>query len=182
MCLWGINLFGGDMSAIHSIFADEAFRTAVVFVGVIVAVASVLTSRSIARKKQSADVLFAMRKDEEMLDGLTCIAKNHNAPDINMRSFAKSENFDSEDSIKIRYVLNNYETISVGIQLGIYDEEMFKRVMYGSLVKAYDRVLPLINAVREEKKRDTIFTEFEWLAKRWKDNPLKVEKQGIRFW
>jgi hypothetical protein len=113
-----------------------------------------------------------------MAEGTGCIAKNHEAPDANMNRLAKTENFNSEDAKKIRYTLNFYETISVGIQEGIYDEMMFKRVTCGSVIGAYDRTISLILAIRAETKRDTIFSEFEWLAKRWKANPLKVTNRS----
>jgi hypothetical protein len=157
------------------LFASESFRGAVLFAGVVIAFVSVLTARALARKKQTADLMFAMRHDEKMHSGIRLIARNHTAG-LDIARFAKDAI--SEEAQLVRYVLNHYETISVGIQAGIYDEDMLKRCFCGTLISTYDKSLPLIHAIRHITGKKTTFDEIQWLGERWRAKPLKPKNSG----
>lgn len=152
---------------------NDGVRNAAVVLGVLVAVLSLLTAREVARKKQSADLLFTTRNDEKLQKGLAVIRQYHDASDKNLRSLADPEKFEDPDAVCIRYVLNHFEVVSIGIQAGIYDERMLKWSWQNLLVATYDRTEPLIKAVRERKASPTALQEFQWLAMRWKASPLK---------
>lgn len=154
------------------LFSHEGFKGLIVFAGVLVAIVSVATARGVARKKQAADLLFASRSDETLQSGLKHIREFHDANDKNIRSLANTE---SAEALCVRYVINHFETVSVGIQAGIYDETMVKKSWYSTVVQTYERTLPLINATRGNTK-PTIWQEFEWLATRWRTKPLKARK------
>lgn len=165
------------------LFGLSAFRNCVVLVGVLVAVISVLSARSIARKKQSADLLFDSRDDKELVEGLRTLAKLHDDSGVNIRSFALKANVDTEAAKAIRYVLNHYEYVSVGVQSGIYDEAMLKEGSYNTVVRLYQRAKPYIESVREVNGRPTIYQEFQWLAKRWEEKPIgERKKRRWVFW
>ena len=155
------------------LLSQEWFRGAVLLSGVLVAVVSISNLRTLARRKQTADALFAGRNDEEFKLGLQCVSKIHDADNSNIRSFAKLENKDCDEFKKMLYVLNHFEFVSIGIQHGIYDEEMYRDASYGTVVSLHEKVMPFIIAMRETRKRNTIFQEFVWLADRWKSRPLK---------
>lgn len=63
-----------------------------------------------------------------------------------------------------------------------YDETMIKEVFYSSVVNNYQIALPLIQAIREKENINTYFKEYEWLATRWKDCPLKDKSPWYKFW
>ncbi|CNJ18805.1 Uncharacterised protein [Yersinia aldovae] len=115
------------MELLKSILSSEITRNIGVFIGILVAVVSVWSAKVTARKKQTADFLFASRTDSKLIDGNKCLSELHVSDDKNMRSFANRAKFDTEENINIRYVLNHYERIAVGIQAGIYDEGMLKK-------------------------------------------------------
>lgn len=157
--------------------ASEMFRNLSFLGGVAVAVVSVVSARSTARKKQAADMLLSSRCDKELMAGLRKLAKLHEDANVNLRKFAKQDEVDSEEAQSIRYILNHWEYVSVGIQSGIYDEGMIKEASWGTVTKLYERAKPFIEQVRLECNRHTIYQEFQWLAKRWEGSPLKSKKR-----
>lgn len=160
-------------TSIVSILCSEGFRTFLIALGVLVAIISVVTARSLARKKQTADMLFASRSDSKLQEGYKHIADFHNGADKNIRTLADSK---TEEAYAVKYVLNHFELLSVGIQAGIYDEDMIKNSWCMIVCDTYERTQPLIKAVRE-KQKTTVLQEFEWLATRWDKNPLKCRKK-----
>ena len=82
---------------------------------------------------------------------------------------------DDKDAQDLRYLLNHFERLSVGIQEKIYDEKMVKKSQYSTFVKTYERSQQFIRGVR--KTSPTAYQEFEWLSLRWQKNPLKSRKK-----
>lgn len=167
----------GFWHGVTTFFTTPAFRNVVIGLGVFVAIVSVISARAIARKKQSADLLFDSRTDKELVNGLRTLAKLHEDSSVNMRSFAQKDGKDKPEAEAIRYVLNHYEYVSVGVQSGIYDEKMLKKGSYNTVVKLYQRAKPYIECVREVSGRATLYQEFQWLAKRWEDSPIATKKK-----
>lgn len=168
------------ISFLRWIFVDflpsDEMRNFAVVVGVGVAIASVLTARSIAKKKQSADMLFNSRGDERLQSAYRSLSEYHNG-DKNIRLLANGDARNSDECKDIRYLLNHLESLSVGIQAGIYDETMLKKSWCGIVLDTYKHATPYIAATREAEHRSTIYQELEWLATRWKKNPLRVRSR-----
>jgi hypothetical protein len=156
--------------------SSKFFAGAVLVAGVTVAITSIKTARDLARKKQSADLMFNTRGDQTLQEGIRCIEKHHFANNSNIRAFAEPGAQPSEELAHIKYVLNHFEAISIGVQAGIYDEQMLKMSWYGIVTTTFEQSLPLIKAIRERDKKDTVLQEFEWLAKRWLAAPLAVKR------
>lgn len=160
---------------------SEILRNIVMILGLLVAVISVLNAKSIARKKQTADMMFASRADKEISQGYATLRELHDAKDANLRTFADPEGDENiRKATEIWYVLNHWERICVGIQEGIYDEVMFHKTSYTTVINLYEQAEPLIKAIREKKKRDTFYQDFEALYDRWKKKPLKPLKPKHR--
>ncbi|MCO3694906.1 DUF4760 domain-containing protein, partial [Pseudomonas aeruginosa] len=154
------------------------------FRGSLVAIVSVLSAKAIARKKQAADLLFNSRGDEELQKGLRALAKMHDDGNTNMRAFAAKSRVDEDIPKMIRYVLNHYEYVAVGVQSKIYDEGMLRSASFNTVINLYKHSKPFIEAVRDNNQRPTIYQEFQWLAKRWEEKGLPVKKRPPvwKFW
>jgi hypothetical protein len=153
-------------------FCSELFRNLLVLAGVIVAIVSVVTARTLARKKQTADMLFASRSDETLQLGLRHI-REYSTGSSNIRALVDVE---SDEVASIKYVLNHFETLSVGIQSGIYDEGMIKKSWCNMICDAHKWATPLIDEIRTKRARPTVLQELDWLAKRWNDSTLERRK------
>lgn len=168
---------------------SEILRNCLLICGLGVAIASVLMSKIIARRKQTADLLFASRIDTQLSDGLEIIRQLHNDPNGNIRAVfpdkkampddveeAKKYTEQKRRSTLINYVLNHWERISIGIDEGIYDERMLRYTSNTTLINLYTQSLSYIEAVRERSRVPTYYVDIERLALRWKSMPLKPKK------
>lgn len=164
------------MEWLCGVLSSDAFRGLVILSGVVVAVVSILTARTTARRKQVADMLFASRGDTQLQKGCRVVRELHEAPGKNLRTLLDDP--DHKDEIDhIKYVLNHFETVGVGIKNGIYDENMVKDAWCTMMVTAYDYAQPLIESMRKKYGKDTIFQEYEHLVTRWKAAPLRRRKK-----
>lgn len=159
-----------------AIISSDVTRNFFVLMGIIVAIVSVRSSKATARKKQTADFLFASRTDDKLVAGNRCLTHLHLRADVNMKSFASRDRVHSEEGGCIRYVLNHYERIAVGIQAGIYDEKMLKKTSYSTVIRLHNQAKPFIDGVRESEGIQMYYQEFEWLVHRWSAIPLKKRK------
>lgn len=158
-----------------AVVSSDAFRGSVLFLGVVIALVSVVRHGITARKQQTAAMIFETRKDERLIEAHQLISKLYDASDVNMRAMGKDLNH--KDRALINYALNHYEYVSTGIQSGIYDEEMLKRASFNTIVRVRNQSREFITGVREKTGRYTIFQELDWLADRWEKAPLKPKKK-----
>jgi hypothetical protein len=164
------------ITSVECAMSGDTYRNVVLTLALLVAIASVVSARATARKKQTADAIFDSRKDDELIKGLRCAATLHAAEDKKIQTFAAPAKQDSDETKLIRYVLNHYEYVAIGIDAGIYDEEMFRRASYNTMISFYDRASPFIEAVRKASERPTLYQDFARLVERWKKNPLTVSR------
>lgn len=163
-------------TALKGCLAAEWFRGFMIMTGVVVAITSVVSARTIARKKQTADLMFGTRSDEKLSDGYKCLARLHNAADSNMRALAREDKRNSDEANEVRYVLNHWERVFVGLRQGIYDEKMLREANYNTVLKTWAQAKPYIEAVREAEQRQTYYQCLELYAKQWKRKPLSLLK------
>jgi hypothetical protein len=148
-------------------------QTSVLAGAAILAWVAIVSSRRIERKKASMELIFEGKHDKELSTALRMIAALHDG-DTKMSTYAKKENLDTEASKGIRYALNHFESMGVGIFRGIYDEKTLKSSQYSIVTRLYERTKTYIEAIRkEENGKPTHFQEIECLACRWLRNPLK---------
>lgn len=163
----------------------ELYRSAILTLGVVVAVASIHSSRVIARKKQTADATLASRGDAKLIEGLQCIRRLHEHAQCNLRLYGRMDKAADADLQCMLYVLNYYEFVSVGIKEGIYDDAMWKRAQYSQVTTLWKRAEPLVSELRLSRNQPTMFQDFESLATSWLANPLTLEngkRRGWRIW
>lgn len=158
---------------------SELFRNVCVMIAVWVAIIAVVSNARTARKKQTADMIFSSRQDDRLIDGLREISNKHSVAAEDFRTFARSDKRSDDFAKTLRYVLNHYEYLSVSVQAGIYDQKMLRHAMHTTVVAIYEKTLPFINELRTQENRCTIFQEFEWLACKWKNKPLKPKKVKV---
>lgn len=168
---------------------SEILRNILLILGLATAIASVVTSKVIAKRKQTADLMFGSRSDEQLSEGYAVIRQLHDDPNGNIRAVfpikreapedpaeAEKHAIQKDKTQKISYVLNYWERISIGIDEGIYCERMLRYSNNTTLISLYTQSLPFIDAVRERSRVPTYFVDIERMALRWKSKPLKPKK------
>jgi hypothetical protein len=84
--------------------------------------------------------------------------------------FHKNEN-NKKDGRDIKDIiinfLNNFEYIATGVNLGIFDETVTKKLWKSKLIYAYKMFENYINHLRTEHDWKNVYIEMEKLAKKW---------------
>ena len=71
-------------------------------------------------------------------------------------------------------LLNYREFVAVGINIGIIDEEIYKRSYYNIILRDWKWMRQTVESIRNsEKGHSTYFQDFENFVKRWQKHPLK---------
>lgn len=159
----------------------QIISNAIVLLGVIVAIGTIIYNVRTAKKTQTANFLFESRQDTQYIESLHILKQVHRSgKSFRAYVFPCEGKAITEEEMterrKFQYILNFYERVAVSIREGIYDEQMIKRTSFTTVIETYDIAEPLIKAIREHIKSDTTYQEFEWLVKRWKAKPLKKNK------
>jgi len=147
-------------------FLGEEFRNFAVIVGVGVALWSLRTTITLARRKQSADLIFAGRNDDSFVKGIRAVRKYHTAG--NIKTLAHIPANSSEDANHVRYLLNYFEAMSVGVKKKIYDEEILYLNYKTTLKHVLEFSAPYLKEVRLVQDTSSLYREAEWLADRWR--------------
>ncbi|WP_435954075.1 DUF4760 domain-containing protein [Dryocola sp. BD626] len=159
----------------------QIISNAIVLLGVIVAIGTIIYNVRTAKKTQTAIFLFESRQDKQYIESLHILKQVHRSGK-SFRAYVfpcEGKAITEEEMIerrKFQYILNFYERVAVSIREGIYDEQMIKRTSFTTVIETYDIAEPLIKAIREHIKSTTTYQEFEWLVKRWKKKPLKKNR------
>jgi hypothetical protein len=164
------------MSAVHLPDSDT-FRNLFVVISATIAVMSILSSHRIAKRKQSADVIFAGRSDTSFQEGIRTIREIKRSDPSRFKTAALPINVEKMDAKAICYVLNYFELIGTGIDEKIYEESMFKRSYYSTAISAFDDAMPFITELRLAFDRPTLYQDLEAMISRWKRKPLKQRKR-----
>lgn len=162
----------------HWVAWSQIVSTVAVVLSMLLAMTAIIYNVVTARKIQTATFLYESRFDKEYLAGTQTLWKTHHSG----RSFRcyifpnqEMTERDKQERQSIIYCLNFYERLAVSISNGIYHEAMIKEVFYNSIVNYFYIAEPFIKALREKEQKETYYQEYEWLAKKWKREPLMVK-------
>ena len=147
-------------------------------VGVIIAAYNIYKNTQNAKKRGTIDMIVAENNNSELQKAISRV--NQLAKDDKNCIFAvyssEEEKF-ADDRAAILEVLNHREFMSGAILEGALDEKIYKSFQYTMFIRDWDNLSGFVNELRKKKGIQTIFQEFEYLAKRWKEKPLKEKKR-----
>lgn len=75
----------------------------------------------------------------------------------------------TKSATTIRAILNDYETLAIGVRRGILDEEFLYRFMRSPLIRDWVAASPYVIALRAQYGIPQIYVEFEGLASQWQN-------------
>ncbi|WP_442790140.1 DUF4760 domain-containing protein [Neisseria gonorrhoeae] len=130
------------------------------------------------RKRATIDILIQENQDAELVQAKRIVA-NMPAEASFIKyiepSVCNTQELEAEKE-SIRILPNRHEFIALGIRNGAFEEEIYKRLKYSDIMDTWEKAEPMIIELRRQKNRKTYYQELEWLAKRWKKDPLKPEQ------
>lgn len=171
----------------------EEYATATVaYVAAVAALVGWIVQSFIAmrnsRKQHTINVLFQTRMNPEFANNVANIHKPYPSPqNIPADAIKKMEDQSVFDSVK--YVLNYYEFIAVGIRHGDLDEKLMRDCLCSQLCKFCGRANDVIRDARGEspegvpspdKKR--ILKHLRWLYWRWEPHATNRRFPWLLYW
>lgn len=132
---------------------------------------SIEHNEKIARQRATIDLLMSQRADTSLSEAKKAVGAIHkNGGDFT--SLAATNKSQDPDRGHILAIINNYEFIALGIREGALDESIYKRAVYSQVLRDWRAMKAFIMELRRQNKIETLFQEFDMLAKRWEREPL----------
>ena len=141
------------MNEVGAVFVTGAIAS-------LIAIWGVLSQRAITRRQATLDHITHLESDRDIIDArkrFVELAKENGG----LAKWAESDQEQTTEALAIGRILNSYELISIGIQRGIIDFELFKRWHKTSAIKYWERGAPFVMRIRERLNNDMFFHEFE---------------------
>ncbi len=146
-------------------------------VAVVAAIWGTISARKIARSQTTLEHIAGAEADTNFQNAKQGFALILNSG-IDIARYADIGKEGDPGTRAIATVLNEYELISIGIQRGIIDPELYKRWSYSNVIFDWESVQPFVAALRKRTGRQTLFHEFEEMARWMSQNRLPHR----RFW
>lgn len=169
-----------------------AFLQLLVFaISAYIAFRTISSSRSTARERATLDTILDDNKDEELYDAKILVHDFHKNPQAYFKQ--KNDTVSKRDTLAQLFTvdgsqltpaehdvrkslikaLNRYEFYAIGINSGLFDEDLFKRMHCSNVLRLWETSSTAVTQLRNYTKIDTLFKDLEILAIRWKTNSLK---------
>ncbi|MGL4439527.1 MAG: DUF4760 domain-containing protein [Bosea sp. (in: a-proteobacteria)] len=155
------------LAAIQQFFVAPTSVGATLLIGLIAAVVAVwgiVTQRALARRRATLDHLANTERDQDMIKArkqFIELAKQSGG----LAKWADAENEGTEEAQSIRITLNDFELISIAIQKGIIDFDMYRMWNRTSVIRYWKNGSPYISALRARLNNRAIYHEFEEMEK-----------------
>ena len=122
------------------------------------------------RLRATIDMIIHQKSDKELLASVEQVYKL-SGDKVQFSKYASDH--ECVEFRCILKVLNNHEFIAIGIRQKTFDEEIYKRMQYSNVMKVWRSSAGIVSEIRNSQGIQTLFQEFESLAKRWEQSPLK---------
>jgi len=122
------------------------------------------TNRTIARQRAVLDLIVKEQTDADMIKARKTFVNLKQKGDI--VQYASLDKIGSEEASHIRFILNMYEVVAIGINKNAYDERIYKDWCRTTAVRDWMACKDFIHIYQRDVS-PKIYAEFEKLAKRW---------------
>jgi hypothetical protein len=131
----------------------------------IIAFSGIISQRAITRRRSTLEHIVRMEADGNFIVARRKFRELSKTAD-GLAPWASVDRESTPEAQNIRLVLNEFEIVSIGIQLGIFDFETYRRWFQSTVVRFWTHGAPYINALRARTGHPSLFHEFEELS-RW---------------
>lgn len=154
-------------------------QAVILFLGLGITALTIWSNRQDNRKQATLQLILHQRSNKELnqaIDLMAKLAREQQKQNEFADLSSYLEKFDSSEREAILVVLNYREFVAVGINTGVIHEETYKRAYYNLILRDWKYLANTVNAIRNSPTgKPTNFKDFELLAQRWKNKPLKIK-------
>jgi hypothetical protein len=174
---WGPLLFGAGIALALLIIAilsrphwpawgysaEVAAALVAAALGGVIAVWAIYSQRAITRRQVTLEMLSENESEGTRTGNRQKYRQLARDPQI-LQTYAQADKEDTEEYQVVVRRLNEYELISIGIQRGIIDFEIYKLWWKSGTVRAWRDCKPFIETLRHRQRNDKLFYEFEMMV------------------
>jgi len=131
----------------------------------------VLSRARSERKRATVDLMLHQTQNKHLMDAKKKILELHESGS-KFSQYLQDKNSPEYDILIT--ILNTHEFVAAGIRKGAYSESLYKCMRCSATLRDWKACEGFIAEFRRQHNADTIWQEFEWLAKKWKKRPLKI--------
>ena len=134
-------------------------------------------ARTLAKKQHTFNLLIRSNFDQTLRDALSALSPHLRArllPDVTSED--RSELRDA-----LRLVLNHYEFVASGIRNGDLDEALVRHSERGTILTLIECSSDYIHAMRNTRRRRSIYEHLEWIHDRWERCPPGRTKRSLEM-
>ena len=169
----------GGMEISPKTFQDyiSIVNAVILFLGLGFTALTIWNNRKDNKRTATLELILHQRSNKDLNRAIDLMAKLAREQSEFADLSKYLENKESKERNAIIMVLNYREFVSVGINTGVIDEKTYKRAYYNLMLRDWQYLENTVNAIRKSPLgQATNFQDFEKLVKRWKENPLPIEK------
>lgn len=142
-------------------------QTLIFFISAVIAILTLRRNEAQAKKRATVDLVLSETQDMNFREIKEKFGK-YKKDGINFTKLACEELADNpEENDVIMTILNHYEFIASGIFEKALDEEIYKRMKRGILVRDWKTLEPYVMELRRKENRKAIYAETQKLAEKW---------------
>lgn len=130
------------------LFEWEGATPLAITISFLIASLAIYSARDTTKRKNSIDILFVTNSNEIYRNGIDLIRNVHFDDKDLMRRYAEQAMRNDENTHLIRYVLNFFEHLSIGINQGIYDKKIIEKTIRQTMVSRWEWSYPYIERRR----------------------------------
>jgi Domain of unknown function (DUF4760) len=157
---------------------------AFLFVGILaalIAVWGVTTQRAIARRRATLDYISKGLGDRDLIEAHQKFIELAKEPG-GLAPWAEEDKEKTDEAQKIRTVLNEFELIAIGVQLGIIDFELYVRWFRSGVIRYWRHAAPYVFSLRSRLENDAMYHEYEEMVRWLRDNRMPRRGRLFRRW
>lgn len=131
-------------------------------------------NEKLSRQRATIDLILTQKSDQNLIESKKAVSTIHSCGG-DFTALASRDRAKDENRAHILTILNNYEFIALGIREEALDESIYKRAVYSQAVRDWKAMRAFVMELRRQNSIDTLFQEFELLARRWEKDKLKCD-------
>ena len=135
---------------------------------------TIVAAKNRERKRNTFQMLGESTKDPLLQQAFQVVKELHEHEEEEVKQFANRKRHEEDKAVAIRYMLNHFEYVCIGMKMGVYDEDVLFTSQKTIILGCHSRCEQYIKELRAQTEVPTIYIEIEALAKRWQDKKLKI--------
>ena len=140
------------------------------FFVIVISVVAIYSQRKTTKQKAAIEYLRLLSTDNRLIDASAVIKKIHNNPKKSIETIATSTDDESQKVKKeIVFLLNYFESLAIGIKVGIYDFKTVKLSRNKQIIHTFEYSKPYVYNIRKELNNQKLFLNLEKLVKKLRE-------------